>query len=131
MILGAVLAMSIWIYPSIFDIESEVFFGKTVVSILSLGLVMLTILVPGSFDFPGLNKFLSFLGRRSYTFYAVQLMLANMVVWYTNSIYFSKESLSKYDFAMWQFVIFFVLLFIVTELVFRFIERPFRKFGGR
>jgi peptidoglycan/LPS O-acetylase OafA/YrhL len=130
MSLAAILAMLIWIYPSICNIESDVYFGKTVVSILSIGLTVLAIFIPGSFDFPVLNKLFNFLGRRSYAFYAVQLMLANIIVWYTNSIYFSKESFSKYDFAMWQFVMFFVLLFVVTELVFRFIEKPFRKFGG-
>jgi peptidoglycan/LPS O-acetylase OafA/YrhL len=128
---GIILGMSIWIYSSISNIESDMFFGKTAVSILSIGLVMLTIFIPGSFDFPVCGKLLSFLGRRSYDFYCVQLLLANMVVWYTNSIYFSKESLSKYDFALWQFVMFFVLLFIVTEFVFRFVERPFRRLSAR
>jgi peptidoglycan/LPS O-acetylase OafA/YrhL len=127
MLISAILAMTIWLYPNL--CEDREFFGQMVPTLFSVALVMLAVVVPGSFDFPILNKIFNFLGKRSYSFYVVQLLLANAVVWYTNSIYFPKESLSEYDFYRYQLLIFIVSLLIVTELVFRFIERPFRKIG--
>jgi peptidoglycan/LPS O-acetylase OafA/YrhL len=125
---AAVLAMIIWTYPGSID---KTFYAKIVVSGASVLLVALLVFVKGSFDFPILGKVFNFLGSRSFSFYAIQLTLANVAVWYTNSIYFPKDSLKEGDFYCYQFIIFIIVLFIVSELMYRFIEKPSREFGRK
>ncbi|MDR0632299.1 MAG: acyltransferase [Holosporaceae bacterium] len=122
------LAMLIWFYPNSLD---KAFFSNIVVSFSSVLLVALAVFVDGSCDLPIFNKIFDYLGSRSFSFYAVQLTLANIVVWYTNSIHFPKESFYEYEFFRYQFIIFIVVLLVVSELMYRFIERPFRKLGRK
>ncbi|MDR1982210.1 MAG: acyltransferase [Holosporaceae bacterium] len=124
--ISLILAMIIWFYSS--SIGNN-FFSNIVVSLSSIFVVALAVFADKSFNMPILGRLFDFLGSRSYSFYTVQLFLANIVVEYTNSIYFRQNSLSEYEFDLYQFGIFMVVLFIVTEFVYRFIEEPFRKFG--
>lgn len=127
-IITAVLVIIIWCYPNAIE---NTFFSKIVPIIASIFVVVFAAFVKDSFNFLIFGKFFDFLGSRSYSFYAVQLSLANYVVLYTNSIYFPKDSFSEYEFFVYQLIIFFVVLFIVTEIVYRFIEKPFRAFGRK
>jgi peptidoglycan/LPS O-acetylase OafA/YrhL len=122
----AILALIVWFYPSVSERE---FYAAIVVSSASILLVAMAVFVRGSFRIPLLHHAFSFLGSRSFSFYAVQLLVANMVVYYTNSIYFLNEAFSEDRFYCYQFIIFLIVLFVLTELVYRFIEKPFRKYG--
>jgi peptidoglycan/LPS O-acetylase OafA/YrhL len=124
----AVLGMYIWFYPS--SVE-EVFYCKIPLYVSSIFVVVFAAFVKESFNFPILGRLFQYIGSRSYSFYAVQLLLASYVVLYTNSIYFPKDSLSEYAFYVYQLMIFVALLFIVTEIMYRFIEKPFRKLGQK
>ncbi|MBO4405224.1 MAG: acyltransferase [Alphaproteobacteria bacterium] len=119
----------IWFYPSAIRGLNKVFYGNIAETVSSAFLVMCCVFSEGSFSFFGFNKILNYLGQRSFSFYSVQLILANVVMWFTNSIYFPKDSLGKSRFFLYQFLIFLVILFISTELLYRFVERPCRKFG--
>jgi peptidoglycan/LPS O-acetylase OafA/YrhL len=100
----------------------------TLASVLSAAIA---VFVKNSFKIPVLDKIFYYLGSRSFSFYAIQLALANIVVWYTNSTYFPKESFYEYDFCMYQFIIFIIMQFIISEMLYRFIERPTRDFGRK
>jgi peptidoglycan/LPS O-acetylase OafA/YrhL len=127
-LVAAVLAMTIWFYPNTME---KNFYSTMVISFSSVLLVALAVFSSESFKIPVLHKVFDYIGSRSFSFYAVQLTLANIVVYYTNSIYFPKEAFSEQKFYCYQFVIFIVALGIVTELTYRFIEKPFRQFGRR
>ena len=127
-IITAFLAIMIWYYPS--SVE-RVFYSKMIPAIAGILIVVFAAFVKDSFNFPILGKIFHILGTRSYSLYAVQLSLANYVVFYTNSIYFPKDLFSEYEFLVYQFIIFLIVLFIITELVYRFIEKPFREFGRK
>jgi peptidoglycan/LPS O-acetylase OafA/YrhL len=129
MLITAALGMIVWYYPN--SLPDKNFYCKITPCVASVLLVAFTGFIKGSFDFPIIGKLFQYIGSRSYSFYAVQLSLANYIVWYTNSIYFPKDSLSEYDFFAYQLVIFFIALFVVTELVYRFIEKPFRELGRK
>ncbi|MBO6056397.1 MAG: acyltransferase [Alphaproteobacteria bacterium] len=120
---------AIWFYPSALKNVEKVFFGNIVETISSVFLVMLCVFCEGSFSFLGFNKIFTYLGKKSFSFYSIQLTLANVVIWFTNSIYFPKDSLSKNEFFFYQFLIFLGLLLASTELLYRFIERPSRQLG--
>jgi peptidoglycan/LPS O-acetylase OafA/YrhL len=126
--ISLVLAMTVWFYPGSMG---DNFFSRIVPSFASVFVVAFAAFADGSFNVPVLGRLFDFLGRRSYSFYAVQLFLANVVSAYVNSVYFSQNVLSKYELDAYQFGIFMVVLFAVAELVYRFIERPFREFGRR
>ncbi|MDR0580665.1 MAG: acyltransferase [Holosporaceae bacterium] len=123
---ATILALIIWFYPNAMKQE---FYVTVVVSSASVLLVAMAVFVKGSFRIPLLHYAFSFLGRRSFSFYAVQLLTANIIVFYTNSIYFPNESFSEYEFYCYQFIMFLVALFALTELTYRFIEKPFRRYG--
>lgn len=126
----AIAALGVWIYPSLTH-TYYLFCENIITTFLCVSVVAICVFFEGSFDFPLLGKAFKFLGKRSYSFYAIQLTLASIVVWFTDSIYFPKEwfSDSQTSFYTWQFVIFIVLLFAVTEVLFRLVEVPFRKLG--
>ena len=123
------LVFAIWFYPSALKDVEKVFFGSVVETISSVLLVMLCVFRERSFSFFGFNKIFTYLGQRSVSFYSIQLTLANIVMWFTNSIYFPKDSLSKNEFFFYQFLIFMGILLASTELLYRFIERPSRQLG--
>lgn len=120
------LAMTLWYYPS--SIE-RTYFCRIPLHVAAVLLVVFCAFVKDSFNYPVIGRFFKFLGTRSYSFYAVQTVLANYTVFFTNSIYFPKESLSEYEFYVYQLIIFVVALCILTELTYRFIEKPFRQLG--
>ncbi|MDR0968875.1 MAG: acyltransferase [Holosporaceae bacterium] len=91
-LITAVLAMTVWFYPNAYSFENRTFYFDTVVDCASILLVAFAVFVEGSFKLPILGRVFDFLGSRSFSFYIIQLPLANMIVWYTNSIYFPKES---------------------------------------
>jgi peptidoglycan/LPS O-acetylase OafA/YrhL len=122
----AILALIVWFYPNVMERE---FYAAIVISSASVLLVAMAVFVRGSLRIPLLHRVFSFLGSRSFSFYAVQLLVANMVVYYTNSIYFPNEIFSENEFYYYQFMIFIIALFALTELAYRFIEKPFRKYG--
>lgn len=125
-IITAILALTIWYYPN--SIE-RTYFCRMPLHIAAVLLVVFCAFVKDSFNFPIIGRFFRFLGSRSYSFYVIQTVLANYIVFFTNSIYFPKESFSEYEFFLYQFIIFIVVLFVATELLYRFIERPFRNLG--
>ncbi len=111
----------VWVYPSVMS-NMRVFYYDVVTSCSAVFAVMLCVFCEGCLNFSFLNKFLTYLGSRSFSFYACQLTLANIVVWFTNSIYFPKQYFSDFS----QFLIFIILLPLVTELMYRLIEKPSR-----
>ncbi|MDR1235931.1 MAG: acyltransferase [Holosporaceae bacterium] len=125
----AVLGMLVWFYPN--SISDKTFFSGTVVTLASVLSAATAVFVKNSFKIPVLDKIFYYIGSRSFSFYAIQLALANIVVWYTNSTYFPKEPSYRHDFFMYQFIIFIVMQFIISEILYRFIERPSRNFGRR
>lgn len=127
-LITAALAIGLWYYPN--SIE-RTYFCRIPVSIGSIVLLMFCAFVKDSFNFPILGRIFKFLGSRSYSFYVIQLPLANWVVYYTNSIYFPKESLSNYDFYLYQLLIYMVLVSLGTEITYRCIEKPLRKLGRK
>ncbi len=127
--LSLFLIFTIWFYPSALRETGKVFFGNIPETFSSVLLVMLCTFSDKSFNFFGFNKILSYLGQRSFSFYSIQLTLANIVMWFTNSNFFQKDSLSKSEFFFYQFLIFIGILLISTELLYRFIEKPSRKLG--
>ncbi len=122
-------AFAIWFYPSVILGMRKIFYGDLIETFCSVILVMLCVFNEGCFKFLGIDKVFRYLGQRSFSFYSIQLTLANIVVWFFDSSLMSKNILSKNEFFFYQFLIFIVSLLIGTELLYRFIERPFRKFG--
>lgn len=118
---------AIWFYPSSLRGTQKVFCGDIIETFSSVLLVMLCVFSEGSFCFFGFGKVFKYLGQRSFSFYSVQLTLANAVMWFTNSVYFPKDNLSKGEFFFYQFLIFSGILLVSTELLYRFIERPSRN----
>ncbi|MBR1735373.1 MAG: acyltransferase [Alphaproteobacteria bacterium] len=125
-IITALLALTVWYYPNTIE---RTYFCRIPLHLASVFLVMLCAFVKDSFNFPIIGRFFKFLGTRSYSFYAIQTAVACFIIFYTNSIYFPKESFSEYEFYVYQFIIFIVVLFTLTEFVYRFIEKPLREFG--
>lgn len=123
------LMFVIWFYPSAIHEVGKVFYGNVIETVSSVLLVMICVFSKESFSFFGLNKILTYLGQRSFSFYSIQLTLANIVMWFSNSIYFPKDGLSQSEFFFYQFLIFVGLLLLSTELLYRFIEKPSRKLG--
>jgi peptidoglycan/LPS O-acetylase OafA/YrhL len=130
MVVAVLLAAVIWCYPSLIA-ERNSFFSTITSSLASVFLVVLCASVNGSFRIPLLDYLFQYLGSRSYSIYAVQLLVANIIVWYTNSIYFPKEAFSEYAFYVYQLIIATIAVFVVAELTYRFIERPIRRFARR
>ncbi|MDR2765932.1 MAG: acyltransferase [Holosporaceae bacterium] len=126
MMVATVLCLAVWVYPSLM---ANSHFANVVLNLASVGVVALAVFREGSFDIPVLNRIFDYLGSRSFSFYSVQLILANIVVWYTDSIYFPRETISSSNFHLCQFSIFILLLMAVTELVHRYIEKPARRLG--
>ena len=122
-----ILIFAIWFYPSVVREIGKIFYGNIIETISSVLLVMLCTFSKGSFSFFGFNKIFRYLGQRSFSFYSIQLTLANIVMWFTNSTYFPMEGLSKNEFFFFQFLIFLGILLVSTELLYRFIERPSRQ----
>lgn len=127
-LITACLAISLWFYANAID---QIFFNRICVHIMCACLIAFAAFVKGSFDFPFIGKIFEYIGSRSYSIYILTLPLASYVIWFTNSIYFPKESMQEYDFYRYQLIIFAVLQFGVAELVYRFIETPLRKLGRR
>lgn len=130
MIFTALLALAVWCYPGV--INRDVYFSKMAISILAVTLVVSCTYVRGGFlNIPILRRVFQYLGSRSYSFYVIQLFWGVVVVWYMDSIYFPKESFSLYDFHKYQLIIIAVSLLVLTEIVYRLIEKPMRKLGKR
>ncbi|MDR2794824.1 MAG: acyltransferase [Holosporaceae bacterium] len=129
LIASTIMALAIWYYPS--SIDRNVFFCKMVLSIISVSLVVLCVFVRGSFNVPGLGRIFQYLGSRSFSFYVIHLFIANVTVWYVNSIHFPKESFSTYDFYKYEFIIGTVASLVLAEILYRFVEKPLRNFGRK
>lgn len=123
-----VSAFSIWFYPSIVGLQ-KLFYGDIVVTFFSVTILALCAFCEGSFSLLGFKKLFGYLGKRSFSFYAIQLTLANVVIYFTNSVFFEKEKFSESEFYFYQFAIFIILLFVVSELLYRFVEKPCRSLG--
>ena len=123
------LVVMIWFYPSALREVGKIFYESILETVSSVLLVMLCVFNKESFNFFGLNKIFTYLGQRSFSFYSVQLTIANIVMWFTNSIYFRNDNLSQNEFFFYQFLIFAGILLLSTELLYRFIERPSRELG--
>ena len=125
-----VLFMIIWGYPNSWK-DMPPFYSDVVLNMASVLLLVTAVYFEGSCEIPFLKYILSYLGSRSYSFYAIQLLLANVMVWFTNSVYFHAESFTKYQFYMVQFIIYIVVLVFSTEIVYRLIEKPARNLGRK
>lgn len=121
------LCLFFWVYPA--GIYGNVFMSK--IAITSSCVIFLLLAITDSFNIPFINHVFDFFGKRSYSFYAIQLTLANIIIFYTNSEYFPKNLLSTDEFYLYQFLIYLLLLLIVTELLYRLIEVPSRKIGTK
>ena len=124
-----IFAFILWFYPSSVLGLKNIFWGNLIETLASVMLVILCVFKEGSFKFFGVDRTFRYLGQRSFSFYAIQLTMANIVSWFFSSSYFPKNILDKDEFFFYQFVIFIVLLMVGTELMYRFIERPFRIKG--
>ena len=124
-----ILIAAVWIYPSCID--SKAYYSDIVVNCSAVLLVVLTAFYEKSAAIPGLSYLFGYLGSRSFSFYVIQLFLANAVVWFTNSVYFSAESFTKYEFYAIQFMIYLVVLLVSTEIIYKFVEVPARKLGRK
>lgn len=126
-LISFVMCLFFWMYLE--GIYGNVFSSK--IAITSSCVVFLLLAITDSFSIPFLNGVFDFFGKRSYSFYVIQLTLANLIVSYTNSEYFPKNLLSIDEFYLYQFLIYLLLLLIVTELLYRLIEVPSRKIGTK
>lgn len=128
-LLSLFLIFMIWFYPSVIK-DVKIFYGNIIETFFSVLLIMLGVFREGSFSFFGFSKIFTYLGQRSFSFYSIQLTLANIIMWFTNSIYFPKANLSQNEFFFYQFLIFMGILLVGTELLYRFIEKPSRELGN-
>lgn len=115
----------VWTFRNL--LPDDNFVMHVVVGITSVFMVVVAAFANGAFRIPFITSFLEFLGRRSYSFYAIQLTLANIVMWYVNSIYFPIQNSTPFL----QFLVYVCVLFLSTEVVYNYIERPSRKIGMR
>lgn len=129
-IFAFILFMIIWGYPNSWK-DGTPFYSDVVLNVASVLLLFTAVYFEGSCEVPFLKHILSYLGSRSYSFYTIQLLLANVTVWFTNSVYFPAESFTKYQFYMVQFIIYIVVLVFSTEIVYRLIEKPARMLGRK
>lgn len=113
----------IWTFPTL--ISEQVFYGHTAVSIAGIFALVLAVFCANGFNIPVVTNFLSFLGKRSYSFYVVQLTTATIIAWFTNSIYFPIKEATPFL----QFLVFVCALSLVTEIVYNLVEKPSRKLG--
>lgn len=97
------------------------------VSTLAFFIVAIAAFKKDVMNIPFLGKFLYIIGKRSYSIYAIQLCVGSATMYFTNSIYFSKESMGESEYAICQFIIFIISLGVLSEFSYRFIETPFRK----
>ena len=116
------LIATVWLYPNVMPLS--VFYSQIVVSLASVAAVALAVFVGNSFAIPLVGQFLEYLGNRSYSFYAVQLVLASVVVYFTQADCYA-------DYGLKQFLIFIVVLYLTTEFVYNCIEKPLRNFGNK
>lgn len=126
-LLAIILMLVIWWYPG--AINDQIFYSNIVVTFASVLLVMMVIFCDGNLRLPILDSILRYLGKISYSFYVVQLFLAQVVIYFTNSIYFPKESFSTYEFICYQFIIYVMVLMIGSWLLYTFVEKPARSLG--
>lgn len=118
----SVLAI-VWTFPSL--IESQAFYGHMAVSIAGILSLVLAVFCNNSFKIPVLTDVLLFLGKRSFSFYAVQLTTATIITWFINSIYFPIKGATPFL----HFLVFICALSLVTEIVYNFVEKPSGKLG--
>lgn len=124
-------AFAVWFYPSVWANSSRLFTVNLVTTLSSVMVVAFCAFCKGSFNFPLLGKIFEFLGKRSFSFYVIQLLTAQVVLWFTNSIFFTNNGGKSQDpgFDALQFGIFVVVLLVITELMYRFVETPSRRLG--
>jgi peptidoglycan/LPS O-acetylase OafA/YrhL len=122
------LALVVWCYPGTVN---KAFFSGTVTSLASVLIVAMAVFYEGSFNLPLLGRIFGFLGSRSFSFYAVQLVLANLTTLYIGSVFFPGETPAGQEADLYQFMIFIVALFVTTEFVWRFIEKPSAELGRK
>ena len=115
--------IAVWCFNSI--LPEENFFTHTIEAIFAILMLVLAVFANGKFEIPVITKILLFLGRRSYSFYAVQLTAATIVTWFIHSIYFPIKNSTPFL----QFIVLLVVLSLVTEIVYNCIEKPSRKLG--
>lgn len=114
---------AVWIFPNV--LPQNDFCMHSAVSIAAIFMLVTAVFENGGFSIPLVTPFLSFLGRRSYSFYAVQLTTASIAAWFVNSIYFPIDNATPFL----QFLFFVIVLCFVTEIVYNFVEKPSRKLG--
>lgn len=121
-LVSLIFIFGLWCTPNLSHITDEVRWANTAV-FLSVVIVYMASRNMGVLNVFGVNKFLEFLGNRSYSFYIYQMVLAYAVLWLSNSSYLTLSSSEAGIF-------FLVLLCLGTELSYRFIEKPFRRIGN-
>ncbi|MDR1551421.1 MAG: acyltransferase [Holosporaceae bacterium] len=126
--LVCLLTILVWASPNLI---APCYYSNVVVGVSAVFLVSMGVFVPGSFNLPLLGPLLSYLGSHSFSIYAIHLFLAQVVVWFTNSAYFHRESFYEHEFYRWQFIIFVVSLLVFAEIVYRVIEKPCREIGRK
>ena len=120
-------AFAVWFYPSVWADSAKIFCTSIIITFASVMTVAFCAFCNDSFNFPLFGRIFGFLGKRSFSFYIVQLLTAQIVLWFTNSIFFSSSKSQDFGFDTLQFVIFVTALLIMTELMYRFVEIPSRR----
>lgn len=127
-IASIIIVFLMWTHPNLYNSRTLFTLSWQNVSVFfSCILVALAAYEKGVFNIPVLRNFLEYLGSRSYSFYIYQMFLAYAVKWLCTSRYCKLSGDVDFKIAM----IFLVLLFVITELSYRFIEEPFRKIGNK
>lgn len=122
---SVILVLLMWMHPNMYNPYSEIWQNSAV--LVSVLLVWLGAYNKGVLNIPVFKNFLEYLGNRSYSLYIYQMFLLYMVTWLTKSKYMNLTG----DVHFYTMIIAIVVLFLVTELSYRFIETPFRKLGNK
>ncbi len=127
-IASIILVFLMWTHPNMYEMEqlSNISWQNSAVFI-SFILVWLALYNKGVLNIPYVKTLLEHLGNRSYSFYIYQMFMLYSISWLANSKYMPLTGDKDFKTSM----IFFVVLFIATELSYRLIEIPFQKLGNR
>lgn len=121
-LVSIVFVFGLWCTQSLSHVTDEVRWANTAVFLAAVVVYMASRNM-GVLNIFGVNKFLEFLGNRSYSFYIYQMVLAYIVLWVSNSSYLTLSSSETG-------LLFLLLLLGGTELSYQFVEKPFRKIGN-
>lgn len=124
-IASVILVLLMWMHPNMYIPYSDIWQNAAV--FVSVMLVWLAAYNKGVLNIPVFRNFLEYLGNRSYSLYIYQMFILYSVSWLANSKYLNLTG----DVHFYTMLIALAVLFLMTELSYRFIETPFRKLGNK